>query len=151
MKTLKDFPAAVNAVGGEQNMVNLLQYMSRTFLDLGYPAQIVAAFYGIDLNEPRYWDGRLINGNPISKKQFTYLRAKNINPNGLDAAGASAILERTYEDGGIHLRLRANKWYKELMDLIPREFVQYPKDFTVVDVSFTPKKVAAVEDAFTAE
>ena len=147
MKTLKDFPEMVERLGGYQNTVDELYAMARTYTEFGYSSKIIAAFYGIDTKAPSFWDGICTNGHHISKKQYLYLRSNNINPNGLDSAGASAILGFIYMNGGIHRRLKANKFYKELMDLLPKERIpEYPKDIDALEMHFATKTIKAVED-----
>lgn len=142
----EDVQKMLSALGGQQSVVDEIGAMSSSFMELGYSPKIFMAVYGIDPKAIVTWDGFKLNGRPITSKQFAYLRAHNINPNGLDCAQASQILDYLYMNGGTTRRLMATKWCKELMDLLPKDRIPTYKNTEVYDIKFV-KKQAATEVA----
>lgn len=139
-----DVQRMVVVLGSQQNVVDEIGRMSSSFMELGYSPMIFMAVYGIDPKQDVYWDNRKLNGHAITAKQFAYLRHHNINPNGLDCAQASLILDYLHMNGGPTRRLMATKWCKELMDLLPKERIPTYKDTEVYDIKFVKKTAAGM-------
>lgn len=140
----EDVKKMVSLLGTQQDVVNEIGAMSRSFTELGYSSKIFMAVYGIDPKALVEWDGLTLNNRHISKKQFAYLRAHNLNPNGLDCAMASQILDFLHDNGGTTRRLMATKWLKELMDLLPKERIPEYKDTSTYDIQFVKKPLGSV-------
>lgn len=131
-------------LGGQQALVDEIGAMSASFATLGYSPIIFMAWYRIDLHQEVKWDNFILNGHHITKKQFAYLRAHNINPNGIDCAQASLILDFLHDNGGTTRRVMATKWYKELVDLMPKSRIPSYRDTTVYDIKYVERPAVAV-------